>query len=347
MNRIWIFFFLLTPSAQSVTAQADQLQGEIAKIIRYETFIDFGIVPGLLVGVMDGDSTYICSFGQPMDKDSIYEIGSITKPVVAWLVDKLLDSLGLTRESSICQFLPDTLCDDRWKPITIAQLINHRSGLPKFPLDIGEVEESVLDPYAAYDLKHLTNDMEKMLPVADKYNYSHVSYAFFHWLFERAGGMQAYANRHLFSAKAMLHTGWNIPDDQIAQGHGFHSKVQPPWHVKAFAPAMGLKSSLSDLLIFIRTVSAQLAPDEPALTSDLKKEMKVLNKAEEYKVIQGWFVVNAGPYLAYYHTGRTGGHQVSITFSPTTRKGVIVISNGAAGSNNLSLLILDMVMRAK
>lgn len=347
MNHYWIFIFLLSGSVDSVTAQSSQLQGEIAKIIRYETFIDFDIVPGLLVGVVDGDSTYVCSFGNSMDKDSIYEIGSITKPVVAWLVDELMDSLGLHPESLICQFLPDTLCYDHLQHITIQQLINHRSGLPKFPSDIGASEESILDPYATYDLNQLRSDMLKVLPAPGRYNYSHIGYALFYWLFEKAGGLESYANRNLFSAIAMRNTGWNIPDVQIAKGHGLHGKFQPPWHVNAFSPAMGLKSSLSDLLIFIRYVSADLSLQEPALTTALKKELKVMNKAKEYKVIQGWFVVDAGSYLTYFHTGRTGGHQVSIAFSPQSKKGVIIISNGSAGSNNLSLLILDMVMRAK
>jgi CubicO group peptidase (beta-lactamase class C family) len=347
MNRLWILIVLFLASGQPVSSQASQLQREIEKIIRYETFIDFGIVPGLLVGVIDGDSTYVCSFGQTMDKDSIYEIGSITKPIVAWLVDGLTDSLGLNSESSICQFLPDSLCFDHLKPVTIQQLINHRSGLPKFPSDIGASEESILDPYATYDRNQLALDMLKLSPVPGQYSYSHIGYSFLYWLFERAGGLESYANRKLFSVIGMDHTGWNIPDSLIAKGHGLHGKFQPPWHVNAFSPAMGLKSSLSDLLIFIRSVSEDLSIHEPSLTPAFKKELKVLDKAGEYKVIQGWFVVDAGSYLTYFHTGRTGGHQVSIAFSPHSKKGVIIISNGSAGSNNLSLLILDMVMRAK
>ena len=86
-----ILFFVVS---QSLPAQEDLLQKEIAKILKFESPVDFNIVPGILVGIIDGDSTYVCSYGEAMSKDSVYELGSVTKPVVAWLARQALDSLG-------------------------------------------------------------------------------------------------------------------------------------------------------------------------------------------------------------------------------------------------------------
>ena len=75
--------------------------------------------------------------------------------------------------------------------------------------------------------------------------------------------------------------------------------------------------------------------------------MKALYKADEYKVIDGWFLMDSGKEWLYYKTGRTNGHQVTVAFMPQKGKSVIVFSNGTLGSGNLSLLVLDMVNRAK
>ena len=82
-----------------------------------------------MVGVLDGDSMYISSHGEPMDQTGIFELGSVTKPFVAWLTDQALDSLGWTREVSACRFLPDSLCNTKWESVTVEQLLSHRACL--------------------------------------------------------------------------------------------------------------------------------------------------------------------------------------------------------------------------
>ena len=104
---------------------------------------------------------------------------------------------------------------------------------------------------------------------------------------------------------------------------------------------------MHDLLMFIKYISPDLATKSPILDAALRKELKVLSKKETFKVIDGWFLIESSSTLVYYHTGRTGGHHVSIAFIPGVRKGVVVISNGSLGSRELSLLVLDMVARSR
>jgi CubicO group peptidase (beta-lactamase class C family) len=168
-----------------------------------------------------------------------------------------------------------------------------------------------------------------------------------HWLFERVGGIVPFSQSRLTTPFDLDKTAFSFPDQMIASGRGFDGRVQPPWHFDAMTTSMGLKSSMNDLIAFLKVISPKLISDTPPLTSSLRKELKALDKADEYKVIDGWFLIQSGDELIYYHTGRTGGHQVSIAFIPEKRKGVVVISNGALGSNELSLLVLNMINRAK
>lgn len=343
----WLLLIYLICPFQGLVGQSALLQKEIAEIIRYEANIDFTVVPGVLVGVIDGDSTYVCSFGQRMDKDSMYELGSLTKPVIAWLAQKALDSLGWGKDASVCLFLPDSLCRDGWHDLTVEDLILHHSGMPRFPPGADEKGTAVQDPYASYDILHFAHDLQGISSLPGQYSYSHLAYGMLYWLFERVGGLESFAHRMLIGPLALQHTGWIFPDYAIAQGHGLDGRVQPPWHCNALSTAMGLKSSMSELMIFLKSVFSSLAVETPELTSALRKEMNLLSKSGAYKVVGGWFLIQSGDELVFYHTGRTGGHQVSVAFIPEKEKGVVVISNGAPGSNELSLLVLNMVNRAK
>ena len=327
--------------------QAENLRKETEEIITYEAGIDFSVVPGVMVGVVDGDSTYISSFGEPMDQTGIFELGSVTKPFVAWLVDQALDSLGWDRDVSICRFLPDSLCNTKWESVTVEQLLSHRAGLPSLPDNIGAMEATAADPYAPYSIKRLAGDIKLISPQAGVYSYSNVGYAVLYWLFEKVGGMEAFTTKRLSVPLHLDHTGWKMADSLLSEGHGLDGRVRPPWHCNALSSAMGLKSGMQDLLTFIKYISPGLASRTPILDAELRKELKNLNKKETFKVIDGWFLIESSSSLVYYHTGRTGGHHVSVAFIPGARKGVVVISNGTLGSRELSLLVLDMVATSK
>ncbi len=345
--RLIILFFYAAVPLQPGFCQAENLRKEIEEIITYEAGIDFSVVPGVMVGVVDGDSMYISAYGEPMDQVGIFELGSVTKPFVAWLTDQALDSLGWDRDVSVCLFLPDSLCTQQWETITIDDLLNHTAGLPRLPDNIGSIEASATDPYAPYSIHRMADDMKLLIPQAGSYSYSNIGYAVLYWLFEKVGGIGTFTAEKLLDPLQLSSTGWEIPDARIASGHGLDGRVRPPWHCNALSSAMGLKSGMQDLLMFIKYISPGLASRTPILDAELRKELKTLNKKETFKVINGWFLIESSSTLVYYHTGRTGGHHVSIAFMPGARKGVVVISNGTLGSRELSLLVLDMVARSK
>lgn len=350
MRSIFIYtqFLIILLFCAKASAQSALLRGEIEKIIRYEQPIDFNVVPGILIGVIDGDSTFLFQFGRDIDPDGVYELGSLTKPVVAWLGNEALVSLELDRFVSVCAFLPDSLCTGNWKDITYDQVIEHKTGLLRLAPHIGEIESDIKDPYKDYNIALLGRDLKSMTPVPGRYSYSHMGFALTHWLFERVGGLEEFTHEHFTGPFRMPDTRWNYEDNEIAQGHGLDGRPQPAWNTNAFKPALGLKSSMNDMLTFIELLfDGYERNTKMHATSSLKKELKSLSKSGAYKVVDGWFVVRVGNSLVYYHNGRTGGHHVSVAFTPHLRKGVVIIANGAMGSNDLSLLVLRMINQAE
>lgn len=345
---IIILYLISSLIPEDLFSQSDQLQKEIEKIIKYERSVDYNLVPGILVGVIDGDSTFRLAFGKDIDINGIFELGSLTKPFVAWLTNKALASLDLQRDAKVCFFLPDSLCTPAWEKVTFNHILDHRSGLARLAPGIGEIETDVRDPYKDYSLDLLTRDLKVMQPSPGKYSYSHIGYAMTYWLFERVGGLEAFTKANLTDPFLLHDTRWDIDNENISDGYGLDGRSQPPWNTNALKPAIGLRSSLNDMMTFIRLLIFGFESNQKLSESgSLKKELKSLSKAGAYKVVDGWFVVSSGKSLVYYHNGRTGGHHVSVAFTPNLKKGVVVISNGAMGSNDLSLLILRMINQAK
>jgi CubicO group peptidase (beta-lactamase class C family) len=330
-----------------VQSQEALVQREIGKIIRYEASINFDLVPGILIGVMDGDSTYTFSVGQKQNKYQPYEMGSVTKPVIAWLAGKALDSLGWSTEKKVCAFLPDSFCGPGWKELTIEQLLTHRAGLMRLPPGIGEAEVNIDDPYVAYDVDELAKDIQLVEPRPGIYSYSHINFMVLHWLFERVGGMDYFLERKLIRPLSLMQTGFEIPDDEMAPGFGRNGSPAPLWHCNALNPALGLRSGLLDLISFIRYVSPDLITHAPPWTEGRKKTMEKQIKDGIYDVVDGWFLVPERESWVFYHNGFTGGHHVSIAFIPEKQIGAIVIANGSVGSGELSILILEMLHKAK
>ncbi len=93
-------------------------------------------IPGLSLAVAkDGKMLKKASYGyacvefrSPASSDTSYEIASVTKSLTAAAVLLIIERGTGTVSDSIAQHLPDL--PDSWKPVTIAHLLSHTSGLP-------------------------------------------------------------------------------------------------------------------------------------------------------------------------------------------------------------------------
>lgn len=329
-------------------SQSAELRREIERILKFEKPVDDNIVPGFLVGVIDADSTFRFAFGEQANIHDLYELGSVTKPVVAWLINEALKKKGKTRNTAICEFIPDSLCTSYWRAITFDHIMEHQAGLPRLAPGIGAVESDVADPYKDYTLELLARDIRQLRPEAGHYSYSHLGFAMSHWLFEKSGGLEWFTKEHLTHPYLMKQTSWDIAPSSLAPGHGLDGRQQPPWNANALKPAIGLRSSLKDMMTFMRLLFFGYQNNQKfSLPGALKQELKQLSRTGAYKVVDGWFVIRSEKHLVFYHNGRTGGHHVSVAFTPYLKTGVVVMSNGAMGSNELSLLILRMINQSR
>ncbi|MEU4191382.1 serine hydrolase domain-containing protein [Kribbella sp. NPDC026611] len=113
------------------------------------TYVDNGVVPGLISLVSRGDEARVAVLGSlaydgpPMQRDSLFRVASFTKPIVAAAAMILVDELRLSMDAPVADVLPelaypvvlrqpdgpleDTVPASR--PITLRDLLTFRLGL--------------------------------------------------------------------------------------------------------------------------------------------------------------------------------------------------------------------------
>src|SRR3977135_2970518 len=125
-----------TPEAKTDTAVA-RLSTELEPKIKEE--IQQGHLPGFAIGVVkDGKLIYAKGFGEaklggnrPVTSRSLFHMASVTKTFVATAVMQLMEKGKIDLDLPLTRYLPYfRLNDERYRAITIRQMLSHTSGIP-------------------------------------------------------------------------------------------------------------------------------------------------------------------------------------------------------------------------
>jgi beta-lactamase class C len=132
MNRRESLAYLLGTAAATASAQtssAMSLASAVDAVVSLvQKSIDAGTVKSAALHVQRGDESYNHAFGTA-DPDSMFLLGSITKPFTALAVMILADRGELKLSDPVRKYLPEFSEGDRAK-VTIEHLLTHTSGLP-------------------------------------------------------------------------------------------------------------------------------------------------------------------------------------------------------------------------
>lgn len=338
-------------------AQTDALQIEIEKIIKYDTSLDLELNPGMMIAVIDGDSTYYVSLGYTdtesyttASPEDIYELGSVTKSFTALLTQQLAIAGKIDLDADIDQYLSATYQNPRVQ-FSIRDLLEHKSGLPIRPQWFGKKAKDPSNPYRRYLKSDLLKYYSQYIAEKEpgKYSYAHSNYGFLEIVLEAATG-QAYdilLQEYLLKPLQMYSTAIRSNREQelnITNGYDRASRKTAPWEFGSFAASEGLKSSIADLAKYVRAQWTY----QPSLAQAIQNNQAIHTERSLSKDISsasGWqvFYRTSKDAPIYTSSGMTSGHRAFIAWIKETKTGVIVLSNSTQELDNLPLLILRMI----
>jgi CubicO group peptidase (beta-lactamase class C family) len=314
---------------------------------------------GVMVGVLRGDQTWVMGSGTAgPDRPSapaantIFEIGSVTKVFTATLLAAMVDEGLVALDDPVQRYLPpEVQLPVRGRPITLVDLATHTAGLPRLPH--GFLLCSVRhrrNPYAWFTVE----DLYAGLPTTrlrrepgGRPRYSNLGYGLLgHVLALRAGcGYDQLVQKRICGPLRLADTVVAVAasaGDRFAQGHNRRGRPVPHWDLPALAGAGALRSTVADLLVFLRL---QLGEGDPALARAGQLTHAPRARHRHVAVGLGWtrWPLLGTDYEVLFHNGGTGGFRSFVGCVPATRTAVVVLSNSARSVDALGFRILERI----
>ncbi|MBP1706498.1 MAG: penicillin binding protein-like protein [Chloroflexi bacterium] len=197
--------------------------------------------------------------GCPVERDTRFNIGSITKIFTAMAIMLLVDDGKLELEAPVVQYLPQfVMADPRYKEITLRMILNHTSGLPgitaanNFGFEYNaEVFKQTLENLSRSNLKHVPGAMAV---------YCNDGFTLAEMIIERISGQKFvnFLSRRILLPLSLVNTGLSVGElsgTAIARYYQpVTGKKEPPEAISLLG-AGGFSSTAHDLCLFADTFS--------------------------------------------------------------------------------------------
>jgi len=319
------------PAAYAV-ATILQLEKDVPELMKKDG------VPGLAMAVIrDGKTTWVHGFGikeattgQPVTVETVFEAASLSKPVFAYGVLKLVEQGKLGLDVPLTTYLPKPYIagDERLVKITARIVLSHRTGFPNWRGDDG------------------------LLPIyftpGERFSYSGEGYIYLQRVVEQITGkpLNEYMTEAVFTPLGMTSSSyvWRPDFDALtATGHDSGGKPTELWKPKEAGAASTLNTTVKDYALFVEAVlngkglkpatlremeTPQIALD-PECRICIKREPKQLSKNLFWGL--GWGIQRKDGSDVLWHWGDNGSFKCFVMADPKKKSGVVMFANSENG----------------
>ena len=321
---------------------------------------------GISVGLVDKNGTRTFNYGEieknssiTPTKDTIFEIGSITKPFTTILLARLQDEGLLSLDDPIAKFLPEleNKSDIVRKKITLRHVVTHTADLPTaLPLPkilsylffLSIKKSHVYNPYSNYSKEELYDYLSKRKikkRAGTTWSYSNCGYAILGHVCEKVtnSSYEELVKSRICKPLGMEDTGINLFDthkNKMATGYRTSGKKSNVWSSPSMEGMISLRSSVHDLLKFtsanLGLSKSNLSPVlenclstrvNPKLTTFMKYYPKFVYGLPVTKFRLGWFVFGSGNSEFVGHDGGTEGFSSFFIMNLENKSGVVILTN--------------------
>ncbi len=328
--------YALAPQAEEPSA-AERASDPLAQAEAYlqETFP--GDAPGAAVLVIHrGEVLLEKGYGQsdledqrPITSATNFDLASVSKQFTAMAVMILADRGKLAFEDDARKFLPELPVFDEKRPIRIADLLQHTSGLPDY-LGFWQKRTTDFAEFDNEDVLELMRDVELEFPTGTRFEYSNSNYALLPVLVGRVAEkpFSRFVQQEIFEPLGMRRTVI-VDDIQVVvpeRAKGYRKDGDAWARAVMDGPTCGDGNVFSNLQDFRRWEAALAASELVAIsTYDRAFSPGKLDAGAEFSYGFGWFV---DPDVGFVgHGGGWAGTRTFIGRWLADELTVVVLSN--------------------
>ena len=372
-----LFFFLPFIGTSSSQAQVDSSlekfheQMKLAQVVGYQALV-----------VKDGHIRIHTSRGlrksqQPdrVNDSTLFVIASLSKPIIALGVMKLVESGLLNLDEPISPYLPFTLSHPRFpnRPITLRMLLAHTSSIqdnwevlnqlyrPDTPIQYELNLETFLRKYfLELGTYYAENNFHATEP-GKYFDYSNVGYMVLGYVIEciTQKKLKDYCKEEIFEPLGMKDTYWNrleIPHQNMASSHIIEEDkhIAMPHFGYPSYPEGQIRTTVSDYVKFILMFlhDGKVNGKEFVKPSTLKEFLRVQYPEQSPWQAIAWNLNEFGDEAFYQHiphvpahTGLDPGASTAVMFDSEIRGAVLIFTN--TQPNSFSPLLEGMKILAE
>jgi CubicO group peptidase (beta-lactamase class C family) len=313
---------------------------------------------GASVGIYIKGKDYYYDYGETVKDNkqlptnaTLYEIGSISKTFTATLLAKAVIDKKARLQDAITKYLPDSVAANAdLQAITLQQLSNHSSGLPRLPFSMNFTVTNYLQPYENFDNKALFAFLKQFKATrkpGDTYEYSNLAVGLLGVILERIY-KKTYEQLVLEQiAKPIGLTNTKITLTQqdstlLAQGYNEKGEAVPAWRFKSLAACGAIKSNGADLLQYGKQQLAVVK--SPLLAYNQLAHQPTFSDGVQ-KVALGWHFLLDDADVVWQHGGGTYGCRTMLCVNEAKGLVVAVLTNNATNGDALGIKLLQALER--
>ena len=316
---------------------------------------------GLAIGIIKAGKTTTYFYGAtkktggllPGD-NTLFEIGSITKTFTGTILAHAINEGRMNLEDDITKYLPagyDNL-SFKGKGIKIKHLANHTSRLPAVPENMQNQKDfDKNNPYKNYSTEMLLDYLKTVtldtFPGAIN-EYSNMSLALLGVILEGVynKGYDELVSDIILKPLNMKSTVFKTPTPtaksplKMASGYNGETGVTTPvWDFQAFASAGGLKSTIGDMLKYLKA-------NMDETNADMKLAHQTTYKDATNEVAINWIIkTNRDKHTLIWHNGRTYGFSSFCGYVKEKGNGVVVLNNSGVNIDVLAVQLLGAMAK--
>jgi CubicO group peptidase (beta-lactamase class C family) len=311
---------------------------------------------GISVGFISNNEEYYTAYGNlntesqiKIDKNSIFEIASITKILTTNLIAQAVIDNKIKTGDYIDSFLPKEyiLHENLRNKIKISDLASHQSGLPD--IDFGKlIELNPQQPVSSVTQETLTALINNCSELKDygKYRYSTIGFTLLGQILEKVynKSYDEIIREKIITPLKMTHTltkDFNVKNRTV--GHNPEGGIQEFFNWNVTASAGLVKSNASDMAKFLKALlNKETAVGKASIITE-----KIFYKDEKREMGLGTNIMTDEKNTIYLKSGDSMGQSSIICYNRTKNWGIIILLNQRNSKMRHDLLnkIYDTVLK--
>ncbi|MDR3287392.1 MAG: serine hydrolase [Prevotellaceae bacterium] len=356
MKKIFLIFSIVFfVSLQNIQAQNyTEINAKIDSVV--SVVINEWKIPGMAIAILKNNEViHKKGFGTkspeeflPIDENTVFQIGSVSKSFTAAMIAMLVDEGKLKWNDKIIDHLPDFKMYDELatKSLLVKDIMTHSTGL--------RAQAGTYIPNLGYD----RNDIYKLLAYMKPRNEIRAAYAYNNitfviaakliekyteksWeenirerIFQPLGMTSSSVNEDGFLASENRSMSCEFEYDNGIKNKWLYGDDRALFWLTVIGPAGSVNSTATDLIKWSKFHLNNGKVDGKEIISE--KNMKYLHTGQLITSMdsaritvygQCWFIEQTNRYRLYFHTGTTWGFTTLCAFIPEENLGIVVLAN--------------------